>query len=242
MTNAGGENTLQVGTPVGGLVVGLGVVVQNRLGRIVVVAEDTGPLLAGLVEVLRVEGGVGGTVVDLHARARASVAGVHGLGDSAPVLRGADHFTLGAAAVPSIGLVGGGVEASGGNSGVNNGGLEQLGVGCGHDVLSINHLLLANTPETVQFLGVIHGHHGTRARSGDEDLAGVHLVLLGSPVDHVGDRVAVTTTVVGQSSLGADIPASSAVGAFGVDDNEAILLSQLSVRGASVVSLGGTSA
>lgn len=67
-------DTLKVWTPVGGLVVSAGRVGERRHGRVVVVSEDAGPLLAGLVVVLRVESGVGAAVVDLHAGSRARVS------------------------------------------------------------------------------------------------------------------------------------------------------------------------
>jgi hypothetical protein len=83
-----------------------------------------------------------------------------------------------------------------------------------------------------------YGHHSARAATSHEDTAGIALVLVESVSDHVGDRVAVAATVVGERSLGRDIPASSRVGGLRVDDDETVLLSQFGVRRASVVGVG----
>jgi hypothetical protein len=56
-----------------------------------------------------------------------------------------------------------------------------------------------------------HGHHGTRAGASNEDLLGVGIVLLKSVRNHVGNGIAVTTTIVLQGLLRRDIPASSAL-------------------------------
>jgi len=47
-----------------------------------------------------------------------------------------------------------------------------------------------------------YGHHGAGAGAGHEDLAGITVVLAQGVGDHVGDGVAVTTTVVRKSRLG----------------------------------------
>jgi hypothetical protein len=87
-----------------------------------------------------------------------------------------------------------------------------------------------------------YGHHSTRAAASNEDLAGVTLVLVESVGNHVGDRVAVSTTAVGEGGLGRDIPASALVGGLGVDDDEAVLVGELCVGRTSVVGLGSTRA
>lgn len=135
VSDARGIDTLEIRAPVGGLVVSARRVGKCRHGRVVVVSEDAGPLLAGLVVVLRVESGVGAAVVDLHAGPGARVSRVHVFGDAAPDGGGADDVALGTAAVPSVDLVAGGVEAAGADAGVDNGSCEEFGVcGC-HDVL-----------------------------------------------------------------------------------------------------------
>lgn len=87
-----------------------------------------------------------------------------------------------------------------------------------------------------------YGHHGAGAASSDEDAAGVSLVLAESVGDHVGDGVAVAAAIVSQGGLGRDIPASALVRRLGVDDDEAVLVGELGVRRAGVVSLGSTGA
>lgn len=77
-----------------------------RLGSIV--AENAGPLLDGLLVVLRAESRVDAAVVDLEARAGAGVAGVHVLDGVGPVLSGGLDLALSAGGVPGSGLVGGG--------------------------------------------------------------------------------------------------------------------------------------
>jgi hypothetical protein len=73
-----------------------------------IVAENAGPLLDGLLVVLRAQSRVGAAVVDLEARAGAGVARVHVLDCVGPVLGGGDDGALGAGGVPGCGLVGGG--------------------------------------------------------------------------------------------------------------------------------------
>lgn len=136
MADACREDPLQIRTPDGSLIVCLRGVALRRLRRIVIISEHTRPLLAGFVVVLWVEGGVCAAVVDLHARARAGIPWVHCFGDAGPDLWGADDVALCAAAVPGVDLVGGGVEAAGGDTRVDCCGGEEFGVcGC-HDVLS----------------------------------------------------------------------------------------------------------
>jgi hypothetical protein len=83
--------------------------------------------------------------------------------------------------------------------------------------------------------GFAYGHHSARAASSDEDLAGVTVVLLESVSDHVGDRVAVAATVVGEGLLRRNIPAGAGVGRLRVDDDETVLLGQFGVRSRLVV-------
>ena len=91
-----------------GLVAVLREVVLRLLGLGGIEAEDAGPLLDGLLVVLRAEGGVGAAMVDLEARTGTGVAGVHVLDGVGPVLGGGLDIALGAGGVPGCGLVGGG--------------------------------------------------------------------------------------------------------------------------------------
>lgn len=128
-------DTLEIRTPVSGLVVGVGRVGECRHGRVVVVSENASPLLTRLVVVLRIESGVGAAVVDLHAGPGARVSRVHVFGDAAPDGGGADDLAQGTATVPGVDLVAGGVEAAGADARVDDGCCKEFGVcGC-HDVL-----------------------------------------------------------------------------------------------------------
>ena len=82
-----------------------------------------------------------------------------------------------------------------------------------------------------------YGHHSATAGTGNEDLGSIRFVLADSPLDHVGNGVAVSSTLVAKRRLAANIPASTLMRGRWVDDNEAILLRQRLVRAASVVCL-----
>lgn len=98
----------------------------DRRGR---VPEDAGPLLDGLVVVLRVQRGVGGAVVDAHARARAGVPRVRRERRARPVLLGQVQLALRARAVPPVHRAR--VEARRRDAGVRDAGCEDVGVrGC----------------------------------------------------------------------------------------------------------------
>ena len=161
MRDAGAVHADEVGAvdvlgPAGSRVVGDGLL---RLA--VGVAEDAGPLLHGLVEVLRVDGGVGRAMVDEHLGALARVARVHVEGRVRPHLLRVDGLALGAGRVPAIN--GARVEAACGHSSVGRAGGEQFRVRGGHDV----------------------GHHGAGAGTGEEDLAGVGTVLFDGVGNHL---------------------------------------------------------
>ena len=87
-----------------------------------------------------------------------------------------------------------------------------------------------------------YSHHSARAGAGDEDFACVRGILADRVRDHVGNGVAVAAAIVGERRLGRDVPAASRVGRRRVDDNEAILVRQLGIWRARVVSLSGASA
>lgn len=118
---------------------------------------------------------------DLQSRARAVVAGVHVADLVSPLLGGLDELAVGARVGPSGGILGGGSardgEAAGGDTGVYGTGLEDVGVRGDEDV----------------------GHHGARAGADGEDSVGVSAVLVYGVLDHVGNGLAVTATVVGKS-------------------------------------------
>lgn len=97
------------------------------------------------------------------------------------------------------------VKAPGSHARVGRAGGEHLRVGGCHDV----------------------GHHGTGAGAGDEDLAGVGTVLVDGIGDHIGDGIAVASTVVGERGRRRNIPASAAVGRLGVDDLNQMLIEAL---------------
>lgn len=214
-------------------------VALGALRLAVVVPEHANPLLSRLLVVLGEERGVGAAVVDLHLRAGAGVPRVHGLDDVGPLRGRVDGLALRARAVPGVDAARGGDEAAGGDARVGNGGLEELGVGGGEDVLQENFFSVTGWGFGVDGT---YGHHGAGARARHKHLAGVGAVLADSVGDHVGDRVAVAAAVVRQGRLGADVPAGAAVRAAGVDDDEAVLLGQLRVRRAIVVGLGGAGA
>lgn len=131
----GTERVLRVNAPSLRRVSALGETLLRLLGLARIEAENAGPLLNGLLVVLRTEGGVGAAVVDLEAGAGAGVARVHVLDRLGPVLGGGLDVALGAGGVPAVDLVAGGHEAAGGDAGVGGCGLEHAGVGGGHDVL-----------------------------------------------------------------------------------------------------------
>jgi hypothetical protein len=109
-------------------------VVGSRLGSSRV-AKDTSPLLDGLVVVLDVESGVGGSVVDLHLGASSVVARVHVLDNVGPLLLSPSGLALRASRVPSGGLVSLALEATSRDTSVDNCRGENIGVGSSHDVL-----------------------------------------------------------------------------------------------------------
>ena len=135
VSNVGGKDTLNIGTPDGLGESALRGVLLDALGLVVVVAENTGPLLHRLGVVLGAEGGIDIAVVDLHLRARAGVASVHVGHDLGPRSRCLADLALSAVAVPGSNSTRRGREATGWHSVVNDGSLEQLGVGCSHNIL-----------------------------------------------------------------------------------------------------------
>ncbi|KAI6768520.1 hypothetical protein HG531_010709 [Fusarium graminearum] len=128
-------------------------------------------------------------------------------------------LALRAGRVPSSGLVSLAHEAASGDTSVDNGSGEDVGL-C---------------------FSVTHSHHSTGRVTSDKDSLGVTTVVLENMLDHVGNRGAATTTLVGQGHLGGDIPAvTRSVRSLRVDDNEAVLLSIGSPLVALVVSLSST--
>lgn len=107
MTNTASQNTLEIRPPSSPAPVCLGSIRLSRFGSIIVIPEDACPLLTRFLVVLRIQGGIDITVVDLHLGPRATIVGIHGLGDTSPVLRSGDRLALRAGRVPGVGLVGG---------------------------------------------------------------------------------------------------------------------------------------
>jgi hypothetical protein len=87
-------------------VAALGVVRLCALGLAVVVAEDTSPLLHGLLVVLGAQGSIRAAVVDLHLGAASSVAGVHIGNNLGPCCGSRSGCALSAGAVPGIDTTG----------------------------------------------------------------------------------------------------------------------------------------
>ena len=191
-------------------------VVLDSLRPSSIVTENTSPFLDTLSVVVGAKSGVNAAVVDLETGASTAVAGVHSLDDVGPVGGGLVDVALGAGGVPGVDGAGGGDEAAGGDAGVGGGGSEELRVSSGHDVLGhVSFLQYSRMTclHVIEIFGIwrTHGHHGTRAGAGNKDLAGIAVVLLEGVGDHVGNGIAVTTTIVLQGLLRRDIPASSAL-------------------------------
>lgn len=127
------EVYLQVGTE-DVFVVGAPREVRNSLLGGCRVSEDTSPLLDGLVIVLGEHHRVLVTVIDLHARATASVTRRHSASDGGPVLGSGDGLAVRASAVPArFGRAN--REAAGGDTSICNTSLEKVGVCGSHNVL-----------------------------------------------------------------------------------------------------------
>lgn len=212
------KRVLRVNAPDLGSVATLWELVLSLLRLSVVEAENAGPLLNSLVVVLRGQSRVCRAVVDLETRPGTVVSGVHSVDNAGPVLRRSVDVALRAGRVPSVDSVG--LEAACWDTRVGSRGNEKLWVGSGHDV----------------------GHHCTGAGASYENLAGIAVVLIQGVCDHVGDGIALTAAVVGESGLRRDIVAGALVWRLWVDDNEPILISQLSIWRASVVSLSSATA
>lgn len=70
----------------------------------------------------------------------------------------------------------------------------------------------------------------TRGRTSNEDASRIDIPGTNGIRDHVRDRVGVSSPVVGERSLGGDVPACARVRRAGVDDNESVLICELGVR------------
>jgi hypothetical protein len=117
-------DALQQWSPGGPSVSVVGAVVLSASRGVVVVAKDAGPFLAGLLVVLRIQGGVGASVVNLHLGAGAVVAGVHVEDDVSPLLRRIVDLAVGAGAVPGIDTAGLRHEAASRHARIDDTGLE----------------------------------------------------------------------------------------------------------------------
>ena len=93
-----------------------------------------------------------------------------------------------------------------------------------------------------RFKSKTYRHHRTTARASYENLASIRLVFLQSPFDHVCNSVTVSTSLVAQCLLAANIPTCSRVRRTWIDDNEPMLFGERRIRAAAVVCLSGTSA
>lgn len=104
----------------------------HGLGRIV--SKHPAPLVDRLLEVLRVERGVGAAVVDPHPRAAALVARVAVEDGLRPLLGRVVDLAVGALRVPAVD--GPGKKARVWDAAVDHARGEEVGVSCCHDVLS----------------------------------------------------------------------------------------------------------
>jgi hypothetical protein len=195
------------------------------------VAKHTSPLLHGFVVVSWKKSSVCAAVVNLHLWADAIVVGVHVEDYLGPCLGSCIGLAIGARGIPGVDSSGIRYEAAGGNTRVDDGGFEDIWVCGSQDVLQTCEQG-KNLSEQI----LTYCHHGTTARTSNKNLFGVRLVLRQGPLDHVGNGVAVTPTLMCQRLLAADVPASSFMWRAGIDDNEAILLGQSRVG--SVVEVG----
>ena len=109
-----------------------GRVLEHLGGR--VIAEDAGPLLDLLLQVLWVERRVFRPVVLLNPGVRAGVAGVHGADGGCPLRSGSNGLAECTGRVPGVDAVGAGDEATSCDAGVDGRGHENVGVGGGKDV------------------------------------------------------------------------------------------------------------
>ena len=219
MSDALSEESLQLGSVA---VDHLGVLRRRHTGDVLGErdVEDVAPLLEGLIAALRADQTVSQTVVDLHAWAAAGVSGVRVADKGAPLLGG----VLEALCAGLVGAEGGGGgragEAGVGGARVGGAGLEDLGVGAGHDV----------------------GHHAAGGGAHDEDLGAVGLVLVDGVVDHVDDAEGVAACAVGQTGGVLHVPAVGLVRRAGVDEDEAARVGEGRELGSAVPALGGAAA
>ena len=159
------------------------------------------------------------TVADkITLRRRTVSTSVHSIitQNAHPLLRCLDELASSTLAVPHVRTS----EASVRNAREGRAGLEEVGVGTHEDV----------------------GHHGTRARTRGEYTAGINAIVLNSVAHHGSDSEGIASLVVREGRRAVNVPASSRVGRIGVDDNEAVRISEVGVLGTLKVRLGGTRA
>jgi len=178
------------------------------------ITENVGPLFNFFAKVLVVEGGVDGSVPDHHLRTGAGVSRVSITDQITPGLSSHRDLPLSASRVPSIRAG----EACKRNTRVNRGSLEQVRVASCHDV----------------------GHHRSGGGTGDVDVGGVDTVVADRVGDHGGNTLRVSSTVVGEGSVGVHVEAATASGCVGVYDDEAISIGEGSILGTREVGLSGT--
>lgn len=87
-----------------------------------------------------------------------------------------------------------------------------------------------------------YGHHGSRATARNENLLSITRVLLQSVLHHVSNTVAVAASIMRQSRLGRNIPATTLIRRLGINDNKPMLVGEFGVGRAGVIGVSGAGA
>lgn len=157
------------------------------------------------------------TVPDLHPWPGAGVSRVSRADKVSPLLSRQRLGSTSTLVVPHASSR----EASVGDTGERRAGGKEIGIGAHEDV----------------------GHHRTRRRASREHPVLIDAMVLNGKTHSAGNSQRVSSSIVGEGSVGVDIPASSAVGGVRVEDDEGlVLVGEVGVLGAAEVRLGSTRA